>query len=74
LEYSAKTLETFLGYSVAWARVELGAHYPTDVLAGAVLGNFVSLLLHDAFLGMGDRMTVQFTPDMIPVVSYSWSF
>jgi hypothetical protein len=43
-------LET-LAVGTAWARVEAQKHYPTDVLAGAALGNYVSLLLHDAFLG-----------------------
>ena len=36
----------------AWARVEGGRHYPTDVLDGAALGNFVSRFVHDAFLGL----------------------
>jgi hypothetical protein len=35
----------------AWARVENGSHYPSDVLAGVALGNFLSLFIHDAFLG-----------------------
>jgi membrane-associated phospholipid phosphatase len=39
-----------LAAGTAWARVEAGAHYPSDVLAGAALGRFVSVLLHDAFL------------------------
>jgi membrane-associated phospholipid phosphatase len=43
-------LET-LAIGTGWARVEAQKHYPTDVLAGAALGNYVSLLLHDAFLG-----------------------
>lgn len=44
-------LET-LAIGTGWARVEAQAHYPTDVLAGAALGNYVALLLHDAFLGV----------------------
>lgn len=48
-EYSAKSIETGFGYSTAWARVEAGEHYPTDVLAGAALGNFVALFIYDAF-------------------------
>jgi membrane-associated phospholipid phosphatase len=35
----------------AWSRVENGSHYPSDVLAGIALGNFTSLLIHDALLG-----------------------
>lgn len=33
-----------------WARVEAGKHFPTDVLAGAALGNAVTRFIHDAFL------------------------
>jgi membrane-associated phospholipid phosphatase len=44
-----------LGTSVAWARVEAGAHYPSDVLAGAALGNFLSATVHDGFLGLPER-------------------
>jgi membrane-associated phospholipid phosphatase len=44
-----------LGTSVAWARVEAGAHFPSDVLAGAALGNFLSATIHDSFLGLPER-------------------
>ena len=44
-----------LGTSVAWARVEAGAHFPSDVLAGAALGNFLSTTVHDSFLGLPER-------------------
>lgn len=57
-EYSAKTIETCLGVATAWARVEAGAHYPTDVLAGAALGNFIAIFIHDAFLGKGSEVSV----------------
>jgi membrane-associated phospholipid phosphatase len=43
-------LET-LAIGTGMARIEAQKHYPTDVLVGAALGNCVSLLLHDAFLG-----------------------
>jgi len=36
----------------AWARVEMGLHYPSDQLAGAAIGNFIALFFHDAFLGL----------------------
>lgn len=42
----------------AWARIEGGVHYPSDVLGGAALGNFLALFIHDAFLGASDRVTV----------------
>ena len=56
--YSAKFIETCFGYSTAWARVEAGAHYPTDVLAGAALANFVSLFIYDAFFENDDNVDV----------------
>jgi hypothetical protein len=36
----------------AWARVEAGAHYPSDVLAGFALGNFMGAFFTEAFLGL----------------------
>ncbi|NQD36830.1 phosphatase PAP2 family protein [Permianibacter sp. IMCC34836] len=39
-----------LASSVAWARVEAQGHYPTDVLAGAAVGHFISGWLYDAYL------------------------
>lgn len=37
-----------------WARIEAGRHYPSDVLAGYALGQFLGRFLNDAFL-MPDR-------------------
>lgn len=41
-------------YAVAgltgWARVEGLRHYPSDVLAGYALGNFLGIFIHDAFI------------------------
>ncbi len=58
-KYAAQTVETSFAVLTAWARVEAGAHYPSDVLAGAALGNFISLLLHDAFLGKENPLRVR---------------
>jgi hypothetical protein len=74
LEYSAKAIETGFGYATAWARIEAGAHYPTDVLAGAALGNFVSLFVHDAFLGGDCSVSVTVTPQGVPALSFYRSF
>jgi len=41
-----------LATGVAWARVEAGKHYPSDVLAGAALGHFLSAFIYDAFMGV----------------------
>ena len=60
-QYSEAT-KTMIDYSVnltaagvAWARVEGGVHYPSDVLFGAALGNFIGLLIYDAFIGSNDK-------------------
>ncbi|MCF6211068.1 MAG: phosphatase PAP2 family protein [Gammaproteobacteria bacterium] len=42
-----------LAAGTAWARLEAGVHYPSDVLAGAALGNFVAAFVNDAFLREG---------------------
>jgi len=39
-----------LAGGTAWARVEGGVHYPSDVLFGAALGNFVAIFIHDGFI------------------------
>jgi membrane-associated phospholipid phosphatase len=53
-----------LTVGTAWARVEAGAHFPSDTLAGMALGNFVSRFFDLAFLGAtGDpRANVTVTP------------
>ena len=45
-----KTSFRVIAAGTAWARVEGGVHYPSDVLFGAALGNFVAIFVHDAFL------------------------
>jgi membrane-associated phospholipid phosphatase len=50
-----------LATSVAWARVEAKKHYPSDVLAGAALGHFISAFVHDAFIGLPQDNRVSFT-------------
>lgn len=48
----------------AWARVEAGEHHPTDVLAGAALGNFFAVFATEAFLhpAVGDNMALKVEP------------
>lgn len=55
-----KVVNILLGTSVAWARVEAQAHYPSDVLAGAALGNFLSATVHDSFLNLPKDKTYGF--------------
>lgn len=47
-----------LAVGSAWARVEAGAHYPSDVLAGAAVGHFLSAMVHDAWFGTGSEPIV----------------
>ncbi len=44
-----------LATGVGWARVEAGKHYPSDVLAGAALGHFISAFIYDAFIGLPEH-------------------
>lgn len=47
-----------------WARVEAGAHYPADVLAGVALGNFMAHFANEALLGL-PRDSVQWIVDPV---------
>jgi membrane-associated phospholipid phosphatase len=44
-----------LATAVSWERVETGAHYPSDVLAGAAIGHFLSAFIYDAFMGVPEH-------------------
>lgn len=46
----------------AWARVEAGAHFPSDVLAGMALGNFFAHFATEAFLDPGSSQSIALTP------------
>lgn len=46
--------------SVGWARVEARKHFPSDVLAGACLGNLLTTFIHDAFMNLPDDSRVGF--------------
>jgi len=41
-----------ISLGTAWARVEAQRHYPSDVLAGMALGNFMAAFFYNAFMGM----------------------
>lgn len=49
-----------LASGVAWARVEAQRHYPSDVLAGAALGHFLTAFIHDAFLNLPEDRDAEF--------------
>ncbi len=52
LRTSIKSGNLIVASGSAWARVEGERHYPSDVLAGACLGNFVTTFIHDAFMNL----------------------
>lgn len=56
-----------LATGVAWARVEAGKHYPSDVLMGAALGHFLTAFIHDAFLGLPEDSDIDFAILSVPV-------
>jgi membrane-associated phospholipid phosphatase len=43
-----------LASGVCWARVESDLHFPSDVLAGAALGHFLSAFIYDGFMNLPD--------------------
>lgn len=53
-----------LTIATSWARIEAGAHYPSDVLAGMSIGNFFGLMFSDAFLrdGLSERVSFAIEP------------
>jgi membrane-associated phospholipid phosphatase len=56
-----------------WARIEAGQHYPTDVLAGAALGNFIASLLHHAVIDERLRIAVEPRRDGVAMsVGVTW--
>lgn len=60
--------------AAAWARVEGGRHYPSDVLAGAALGRFLGNFASSLFLGAGDgsRLRVILLPAKDGVHAAAW--
>ncbi|MDD3603839.1 MAG: phosphatase PAP2 family protein [Kiritimatiellae bacterium] len=76
VEYSLQGATDIAAVGTGWARLEAGVHYPSDVLAGAALGYFLSAFLHDAFLGESeDGVMLQVVPaeDQVEVQA-SWRF
>lgn len=55
LRRSLQGLNLLFATGVGWGRVESGRHYPSEVLAGAAIGHFLSSFVHDAFLGLPEE-------------------
>ena len=47
----------------AWTRLEAGAHYPSDVLVGVALGNFMGAFFTEAFLGLEPGARLSFSAE-----------
>lgn len=60
----------------AWARVEANQHYPSDVLAGMALGNFIGVLFTEAWLepAAARALQVQVQPGPQPQLRLQWRF
>lgn len=52
-------------FATAWARVEAGRHYPSDVLAGISLGHLTTSIINDSFMGIDSK------GNGYPVASYN---
>ncbi len=60
-----------------WARVEAGKHYPSDVLAGAAIGHFLTSFVYDSLMGgnMEEVPAVDVTLEKgQPLVGVTWRF
>lgn len=57
-ETSARVILGAFSLGAAWSRVEAREHYPSDVLAGIAIGNFIGSFFNDAFLDPAGKGTV----------------
>jgi membrane-associated phospholipid phosphatase len=74
---SLQVTTTTTAAAVGWARVESRKHFPTDVLAGACLGNFLSVFIHDAFMNLPEDSRFGFHIEPSPKgvwAAVSWDF
>lgn len=63
--------------ATSWARVEARQHHPSDVLAGACLGNIVTIFIHDAFMNLPEDSSFSFYVEPSPNGLFgmvSWTF
>ena len=78
LRIGLKAMTYSASVATAWARVEADKHYPSDVLAGAAIGHFLTAFIHDSFLGLPEN-TTPFHLEFAPVkkgflLSAGWAF
>ncbi len=55
-----------LDVGTSWARIEAGAHYPSDTLFSMALGNFIGAFINDAFMGVDPDEPAQVTVHTMP--------
>lgn len=67
---------TFNTLATAWARVEGGVHYPSDVLAGAALGNFFGMFVYELMLGPKKTFQLTLSPSGVDgyLLEAGWPF
>lgn len=62
LKMGINGMNTTLSFAVLWARVEGKRHYPSDVLLGYALGNFVSGFIYDSLINLEPGTSLAITP------------
>ncbi len=55
LRRSVQSFNLLMATAVGWARIEAGEHFPTDVLAGAAIGHFLSRFVYGTFSGLPEE-------------------
>jgi hypothetical protein len=55
---------TTMAIATGWARIEAEQHYPSDVLFGAALGNFLAHVFINGFLAMDDETNLLLRTDV----------
>jgi membrane-associated phospholipid phosphatase len=65
-----------LTVATAWARIEAGAHYPSDTLVSMAISHFIGMTVNDAFIAprFGERFALGFTPLRGEGAVLSWSY
>jgi hypothetical protein len=65
-----------LTLATSWARVEAGAHYPSDTLLGMAIGHFLGMTINDAFVAprFGERLGLSIAPMHGQGALVSWNY
>lgn len=65
-----------LTLATSWARVEAGAHYPSDTLLSMAIAHFVGMTVNDAFVAprFGERLGLSMVPVRGQGAMLSWNY